>query len=526
MTHYVSPCIWPADNQDGTYRNPVIHADYSDPDAICVNGRYYMVASSFNHLPGLPILESSDLVNWRIINHVLPTLPKQFDEVLPGKGVWAPSLRFHDGYFWVFYSMPDEGIFMSKAQDPYGEWSAAHCLKAVQGWIDPCPLWDDDGRAWLVHAFAYSRANIKHKLQLCAMSPDGRSLLDEGKIIFDGTRSHPTLEGPKFYKRNGEYYIFAPAGGVESGWQTVLRSRTVEGQYLAKNVLHQGVTGVNGPHQGGWVESPDGEGWFVHFQDKGFYGRIVHVQPLRWDDEGWPQIGALDSLSAMGEPVMRARKPAGSAQAAYCEPQTSDDFVDGKPGLQWQWPANPQPGWIIPGQQGLTLACYPVGPHSLYDTPQLLLQKFPAPAFSAQTTLTADFIHQNDEAGLVIYGERFASVALVWQNGNAHLKVTTGWNSDKGIVDFTSELLPVRASMSRISLRVAVDNDGICQFSWSQHGESWQLITPDFAASAGKWIGAKVGIYALSSADYAVKGRACFAHFTVTATSPPPYSRR
>ncbi|WP_312688888.1 glycoside hydrolase 43 family protein [Kosakonia sp.] len=510
--------VWQADNRDGTYHNPVIHADYSDPDVICVEGQYYMVASSFNHLPGLPLLVSADMVNWKIINHVLPELPgEHYNKVLPGKGVWAPSLRYHDGFFWVFFSMPDEGVFMSKAENPSGEWSKAHCLHAVKGWIDPCPLWDDDGRAWLVHAFAYSRANIKHKLQLCEMSPDGQQLLDAGRIIFDGTRSHPTIEGPKFYKRNGEYYIFAPAGGVETGWQTVLRSQHVTGPYQARNVLHQGSTPINGPHQGGWVESPEGEGWFIHFQDKSLYGRITHLQPLVWDEEGWPHIGAQDAHADCGEPVLRSSKRSGSAQRAYCEPQTSDNFVGGKPGLQWQWPANPQAGWIVPGNNGLTLACYPMGAHSLYDTPQLLLQKFPAPAFTVETEVQARFRHETDEAGLVIYGERFAAIALAYQNGQYGLKSTTGWNSDKGMVEADSVFIPVAITAPTLLFRVRVDRDGICTFAWSQSGGRWQDISPTFAAAAGKWIGAKVGIYALSSTDNVEKGDAHFRYFDVRA---------
>lgn len=259
--------VWLADNNDGTYRNPVIYADYSDPDIVHVAGTYYMVASSFNHIPGIPVLESVDLVNWKLINHVVPRLPAPFfDSVQPGKGIWAPSIRYHDGYYWVFYSMPDHGIFMSKAKSPHEAWSTPHCLTTQKGWIDPCPFWDDDGSAWLVHAFAYSRSKIKHKLQLFQMSCDGKQLLDEGRIIFDGTCSHPTIEGPKCYKRNGLYYIFAPAGGVERGWQTVLRSESMTGPWIAKNVLHQGSTPINGPHQGGWVETSAGECWFMHFR--------------------------------------------------------------------------------------------------------------------------------------------------------------------------------------------------------------------------------------------------------------------
>ncbi|MEG1213145.1 MAG: family 43 glycosylhydrolase, partial [Leclercia sp.] len=130
------------------YTNPLIHADYPDPDVIRTGDDFWMVASSFNQLPGLPLLHSRDLVHWQIVNHIVKRLPSpEYDVVQAGKGIWAPAIRYHNGRFWVFYSLPDEGIFVVHARDPLGEWSEPHCLRASPGLIDPCPFWDDDGRA-------------------------------------------------------------------------------------------------------------------------------------------------------------------------------------------------------------------------------------------------------------------------------------------------------------------------------------------------------------------------------------------
>lgn len=247
-----SKWVWASDLQDGTYRNPVLYADYSDPDVIRVGGDFFMVASSFSFMPGLPVLHSKDLVNWRVISYAVQRLPfPNYDQPEYGKGVWAPSIRFHDNWFRVFFSTPDEGIFMTTSADPFKGWEPLTHVKQTRGWIDPCPFWDDDGKAWLVNAFAKSRIGFKSILHLSPMKPDGTALLDEGVYIFDGTLKHPTIEGPKMYKRNGFYYIFAPAGGVKSGWQTVLRSTSIHGPYEDKIVLHQGGTDINGPHQGG-----------------------------------------------------------------------------------------------------------------------------------------------------------------------------------------------------------------------------------------------------------------------------------
>ena len=337
--------LWFPDQGDGTYRNPVLYADYSDPDAIRVGEDFYLVSSSFNHLPGLPVLHSKDLVNWTLVNHVLDRLPfPTYDRPAHGKGVWAPSLRWHEGRFWVFFAMPDEGIFMSTAEDPRGRWSAPIHVKEVAGWIDPCPFWDDDGQAYLVHAFARSRVGFNSVLQVCMMKGDGTGLLDEGRIVFDGHAAHPTIEGPKLYKRHGYYYIFAPAGGVKSGWQTVLRARSVFGPYEDRIVLRQGRTKVNGPHQGALIELDSGESWFLHFQDRGAYGRIVHLQPLRWVDD-WPVIGEDADGDGIGEPVAAWPKPATGREYPPAAPATSDDFGGSDPGRQWQWPANPRADW-------------------------------------------------------------------------------------------------------------------------------------------------------------------------------------
>ena len=204
------------------YRNPILHADYSDPDAIRVGQTYYMTASSFNSAPGLPLLESRDMVHWELVGHALPQLVPQemFERPQHGKGVWAPTLRHHDGKFWIFYPDPDQGIYVTTATDFRGPWSTPQLLAAGKGLIDPTPLWDDDGQAYLMYAYAMSRAGINNVLRLRKMSPDATHLLEEGKIVIDGSKypTYHTLEGPKLYKARGYYYVFAPVGGVEYGW--------------------------------------------------------------------------------------------------------------------------------------------------------------------------------------------------------------------------------------------------------------------------------------------------------------------
>ena len=257
---------WISDQGDGTFRNPVIYADYSDPDVVRVGDDFFLTTSSFNCTPGLPVLHSHDLVNWTLINHALKNVPHaRYAKVQAGCGVWAPAIRFHAAKYWIFFPTPDEGIYMVTADHPAGKWSDPHLVQAGKGLIDPCPFWDDDGQAYLVHAYAGSRAGIKHQLRVCPMSPDGSRLLGPGQIVFHQPERHPTIEGPKFFKKDGWYYILAPAGGVQNGWQLALRSKNIFGPYEDKIVLAQGGTDVNGPHQGALVDTVDDGWWFVHF---------------------------------------------------------------------------------------------------------------------------------------------------------------------------------------------------------------------------------------------------------------------
>ena len=355
--------VWVADNGDGTYKNPVLQADYSDPDVLRVGTDFYLVSSSFNCAPGIPVLHSKDLVNWRLIGHVFTQQPpgEVFSKPQHGMGVWAPAIRFHRGEFYIYYPDPDRGIYMVKAKNPAGPWSEPLLVKAAKGWIDPCPFWDADGSAYLVNAMAASRCGSKSMLFLNRMTADGTRLLGDPVIVFDGHVKHPTIEGPKLYKRNGYYYIFAPAGGVETGWQLVLRAKNIYGPYEEKITLQQGKTPVNGPHQGGWVDTPAGESWFLHFQDQAAYGRVVHLQPMKWVND-WPQMGIDQDGDGIGEPVLSHRKPNVGQTFPMVTPPDTDEFNGNRIGLQWQWQANPGQNWAFPTSSYgiLRLPCIPL----------------------------------------------------------------------------------------------------------------------------------------------------------------------
>jgi len=514
-----SPAPWAADAGDGTYRNPILYADYSDPDAIRVGDDYWMTSSSFGHVPGLPILHSRDLVNWTLVNHALPALVPREHFATPrhGQGVWAPALRFHAGKFWIFYPDPDFGVYVITAADPRGAWSEPKLVKAGQGLIDPCPLWDDDGQAYLIHGWAKSRAGINNLLTLHRLAPDGSRVLDEGKVVIDANQlpGWRTLEGPKLYKRDGYYYVFAPAGGVTEGYQAVFRAKNIWGPYENRIVLEQGATPVNGPHQGAWVDTPGGEHWFLHFQELPAYGRVVHLQPMRWRDDGWPVMGNDPDGDGKGEPVLRRAKPALPPQPPAV-PATSDDFAAPTLGRQWQWQANPRAEWFsltaAPG--ALRLRCVAVpSAASHWLTPQLLLQKFPAPAFTATTVLRAKLEQDGDAAGLMVFGYDYAWLGRVRRDGRELIVLRACHAAQKESNE--QELAATEAPAGDIHLRVAVAEGARCRFSYSTDGQSFTPIGPELQASSSQWVGAKVGLFAAARPGATSPGYAQFDAFTV-----------
>ncbi|MGW7515519.1 family 43 glycosylhydrolase [Streptomyces sp. NPDC054796] len=500
---------WRADRGDGTYRNPVLHADWSDPDAIRVGDDYYLTASSFSRVPGLPVLHSRDLVNWRLAGHALERLVPADAFTVPrhDRGVWAPSLRHHAGRFWIFWGDPDHGVFQVNAADPRGPWSEPLLLKEGKGLIDPCPLWDEDGHAYLVHAWAKSRSGVKNRLTGHRMAPDGTRLLDEGRIVVDGDLLPGwfTLEGPKLYRQGGWFWIFAPAGSVETGWQGAFRSREFEGPYEERVVLQQGDTAVNGPHQGAWVDTPEGEHYFLHFQQRGAYGRVVHLQPMRWGEDGWPVIG--DG----GVPVAAHRKPYGAPARPPEAPVTDDDFPGGRFGRQWSWLANPGPGWTVPHDgDGLRLACVRTDrAHDLRTLPSVLTQRLPAERFTAEVELSLTGDGSGDggaaegaKAGLAVLGDDFSWIGLERGHGEAEPGVRLVHRFAESVAEYERDAAPPRpAPLGRALLRIEVREGARCRFSADTFdGAGMRPSGQVFAATPWRWVGALLGLFATAPA--------------------------
>ncbi len=506
--------VWNPDLGNGKYKNPVLYADYSDPDAIRVGDDFYLTSSSFGSLPGLQILHSKDLVNWSIIGAAIPYAVPPVEDERPqhGNRIWAPSIRHHNGQFYIFWGDPDQGIFMVKANQIEGPWSEPVLVKAGKGMIDSCPLWDDDGRVYLVHAYAGSRAQFKSVIAVCELNSDCTRAITPSRIVFDGHEEHQTCEGPKFYKRDGYYYIFHPAGGVPTGWQVVQRSKNIYGPYEWRTVMAQGKSPVNGPHQGAWVTTSTGEDWFLHFQDVGAYGRLVHLQPMVWK-EGWPVIGIDKDGDGCGEPVLTYRKPNVGKNYPNVNPQESDEFDHYTLQPQWQWQANINEKWAwYAGEKGFVrLYSYPVPADykNLWDVSNLLLQKTPAPHFTATTklTFTPDPRYCGERTGLLVMGMDYAGLIVEKRESGLVLSQVSCKNADRGAAEESKG--EVALDNATVYLRVAFKDTGkkiqksegghdqiiLCRFSYSLDGKKYLPLGEEFQVREGKWIGAKTGVF-------------------------------
>ena len=519
--------VWCPDNGDGTYTNPVINADYSDPD-VCVGPSgedYYMTASSFQCTPGLPILHSNDLVNWEIINYAIGNLYEgdckmleHFKKPQHGNGVWAPSIRYHDGQYYIYWGDPDFGVYMVKTVngDPAGEWTKPYCVIKGTGYIDTTPLWDEDGRCYLVNGWANSRTKYASVLTVREMSADGMRPIGQPVIVFDGNGTeNRTCEGPKFYKRDGWYWIMCPAGGVPEGFQLAMRSKSPYGPYEHKIVLAQGKTNINGPHQGGWVHTKYGEDWFLHFQDKEAYGRVVHLNPVDWST-GWPIMGKK------GEPVTTFRKPKAILHSSLFTLHSSDEFNASELGKQWQWHANYDEKFGT----ATAFGTYRIYTYKLSDgwknfwvVPNMLLQKTPADEFTVTTKVRFTSKADGQFGGLIMMGLDYSALVVKRVGKEFQLVQMTCKQADKGKPQTETVLATLKPTAEDkidykpgihedIYLRLQVtspdaaklknrhggyEGKPIVSFSYSLDGKRFTDCGEKFQMRQGKWIGAKFG---------------------------------
>ncbi len=480
------------DQGNGTFRNPVLNADYSDPDVIRVGSKFYMTASDF-HFTGMQVLESEDLVNWRIVSQVYDRFDYpgwETNERYAG-GSWAPALRYHDGRFWIFFCTPHEGLFMTTAERAEGPWAPLHCVKRVEKWEDPCPFWDDDGQAYLGRSRHGAGPIIIHR-----MSADGRTLLDEGRTVYQG----PVAEGTKFLKRNGWYYLSIPEGGVSTGWQTLLRSKNIYGPYEKRRVLEQGPSKINGPHQGALVDLEDGRWFFMHFRRAGDLGRVVYLEPAWWSDDDWLHIGVDTDLNGVGEPVAVWEKSVKSDHAF--SPQSTDDFSTPELGLQWQFNHNPVPrGWSLTERPGC-LILHALPARDFRSARNTLSQKVMGYRSTATATLDVTDMADGQRCGLAGMGKTNQLLGVRMAEGRKEIFVA----NDSTL----TAVCPLEAPI--VHLRAEIDmRNSRWQFSYSTDGHRYTPCGEAFSVPYGHWKGARTALFCYNTEREA--GLAAFLRF-------------
>ncbi|MEX2371961.1 MAG: glycoside hydrolase 43 family protein [Bacteroidales bacterium] len=401
-----------SDNGDGTYTNPVIPADFPDPDVICVDDTYYMVSTTMFIFPGVTILKSKDLVNWEYCSHAVPRF--DFDSCYNlhgcnryGHGQWATSIKYNNGKFHLLFITLDEGGFHCTADDPGGPWEIR---KLPKGFYDPGLFFDDDGKIYVSHGYG--------KIFITEVNPD-LSPKGEDVLVFTGN-IRGGLEGMHVYKINGYYYLYGTYGGRD-GIQVALRSENIYGPYEQKVVISDATPGVNfGIHQGALIQSPQGEWWTILFVDSGPFGRFPSLQPVTWED-GWPMVG-VD-----GKAVVTWRKPDMGRSYPVTELPVSDEFSENNLGMQWGWNHNPDPEyWSLsnrPGYLRLTtgrVVC------NLREAPNTLTQRpFANYAQAIPTTgvtkLEVSQMKDGDIAGLAVFQDPYAYIGVKQEKESRNL---------------------------------------------------------------------------------------------------------
>lgn len=490
------PGDW-GDQGDGTYRNPVLNGDWSDPDVIRAGADFYLVSSEF-HFMGMTVLHSADLVNWRYLGRVYDRLDisPYYDTPLPAtdpntrysKGSWAPALRYRAGKFWIYFCTPTEGCFMTTATNPAGPWApltAVHLYASGEHpWEDPCPLWDDDGSAYLGHSLKGSGPIIIHR-----MSPDGTTLLDDGTLVYSG----PNAEGTKLYKRNGFYYLIIPQNGFTVGDQWVLRASSIYGPYASeagKPVLQIG-NGVIGPHQGGLVDTPGGQWWFMHFEENGAIGRVVWLEPARWTSDGWLRMGVDSAGDGVGQPVINYPKPdAGPEGNPVTAPASSDDFTSRELSLQSEWNHNPVDGhWSLSARPGY-LRLIPVGAVSdAFLASNTLTQKLLGRIGVVTTELDTSGMVDGQNAGLLHMSASAQWVGIERSGGVSRVKAVVG-----GATSYGPEM-----DQHTIWLRSDINLDQETTLSYSTDGIGFTQIGGPLTLTFANWKGDKFGLFSYNT---------------------------
>lgn len=429
-----------SDNGNGTYTNPLIAADFPDPDVIRVGDTYYMVTTTMFIFPGVTVLKSKDLVNWEYCSNAVQRFDfnKCYDLDSCNRyrhGQWATSIKYNNGKFHLLFITLDEGGFMCTASKAEGPWEIQ---KLPKGFYDPGLFFDEDGRIYVAHGYG--------KINITELNPDFSPKTKDSLVYTGDIRQG--LEGTHVYKINGYYYLYSTYGGL-NGIQVALRSKNIYGPYEQKVLIRDTTHGVTfGIHQGALIQTQTGEWWTILFVDSGPFGRFPSLQPVTWTD-GWPMVGEN------GKGVITYKKPnVGKIYPIKTLP-TSAEFNSKTLGMQWGWNHNPDPAkWSLTQRPGYLRLTTGKVVTDLKEARNTLTQRtftyyndsLPATGI---TKLELGHMKAGDIAGLAVFQDPYAYIGVKQTNGKKYvMMVNDGKTIDSAVIDQSTIYLKTIASNS------------------------------------------------------------------------------
>jgi len=526
---------WSADNGNGTYTNPLFYDEFSDPDLIRVGSDYYMTGTTMHSIPGLPVLHSRDLVNWEFLSYAASSLDLGPEYRLEGgevygQGLWAPTFRYHDGTYYIFSNVNRQKTQKFTATDPRGPWTHEEMNGSFH---DLSLLFDDDGKVYMVWGYQTIQMAELNATLTDIVPGTEQTILEEGSGLGEGIH---------FYKFDDQYFLIS-AEYRDSMRMPTARASSPYGPWEIKRAISEGedfglmkgrginaepfLTGVEPPfdltgpdpasrnrlslHQGGVVQTVEGEWWGFSMYDANSIGRLTALSPVTWED-GWPMFGLPGNL---GRSPRTWTKPAINAVSHPKAPyKRSDDFSRSSLQPIWQWNHMPQSElWSLENRPGyLSLKADPAA--TLLESRSTLTQRTIGPRSSATTLLDGADLGDGDLAGLAMFGRPYAWIGLEKKGGEFSLHVN-------------SEQSPERTSIAIETGRVwlKVDCDFItedAQFSYSVDGQNFKPLggPHPMVYQLYTFQGIRYSLFAFNE-DGQSGGWAEFDYFDVT--EPEPY---
>jgi alpha-N-arabinofuranosidase len=408
------------------YRNPIVPGFHPDPSVCRVDSDYYLVTSSFEYFPGIPVFHSKDLIHWKQIGHCL-TRDSQLNlgKCEASSGLWAPTIHYHKGLFYmVNTNMAHGGNYYVTTTDPAGEWSEPIWVK--QGGIDPALFWDEDGSAYFMSNGFDGEDSSGGGIAISKIDLATGKLLSEPKFAWIGTGGR-FPEAPHIYKRDGWYYLLISEGGTEyAHYVSIARSQNIFGPYegcpFNPILTHNNRLAQRSPIQGtghaDLVQAHDGSWWVVFLGFRPLQrqlhnlGRETFLAPVSWPKNGWPAINGDAPISLeMNVPTL--------PQHPFNAPKIRDDFDSEKLGFEWNYLRNPQrKNYSLSDKKGfLTLTASPISIDA-EDSPTFLGRRQQHIQFTATTQMEFAPARSNEIAGITVYMNNTHHYDLYLKKGN------------------------------------------------------------------------------------------------------------